>query len=160
MIEFATGREAGTTFEKIFERQCQLYGLWAEANLIKARRGWKGKLQELKSNLDYQVISRAGKIAFIDCKTFDGSFFTFSDLAEHQVEMSYRYESHGIRSGFAVWFRTPDQVVFFTGRQIKLCGPRTRFCFTDGWRLGTWSLFDPTLIFDVPSGSPSCSLDI
>jgi hypothetical protein len=154
-MNFASGKEAGTTFEKLFERQCQLAGLWAEPNHIKARRGWKGKLQELKSNLDYTVIRRGGTLAFIDCKTYDDWFFTFSKLDPHQVELARRYNEYGIDAGFVVWFREVDKVSFFSGHRIAALGERTRFSFGDGIALGTWARFDPTLVFRLQSNSMS-----
>jgi hypothetical protein len=156
-VNFASGKEAGTTFEKLFERQCHLAGLWPDPNLIKARRGWKGKLQELKSNLDYTVMGRGGKIAFVDCKTFESGYFTFSDLPAHQLDLAARYNEFGIPAGFVVWFRPINQVCFFPGWLIAGRGPGTRFTPLDGTALGPWDRFDPTKLLSAALGSASVS---
>jgi len=155
-MDFVSGKDAGTTFEKLFERQCQLAGLWAEPNHTRAKRGWKGKLQELKSNLDYTVIARDGRIGFFDCKTFDEPHFTFSRIPEHQRDLAQRYNEWGVPAGFVVWFRPINQVCFYPGWLLAGRGPGTRFLPLDGVPLGTWGRFDPLLLFSrSPMGSPS-----
>lgn len=159
-MTFHSGKEAGTTFEKLFERQCLLAGLWAEPNYIKAKRVWDGRLRELKSNLDYTVI-KDGQTGFFDCKTFDSDHFTFSQLPEHQVELARKYNQHGVPGGFVVWFRPINQVSFFPGGLIAIRGPKSRFEWKQGFWLGPWERFDPRCILDpmkiiqVPSGSGS-----
>jgi hypothetical protein len=154
-VNFHSGKEAGTTFELLFERQCQLAGLWAESHGIKSKRGWNGRLVELKSDLDYKVMGRGGKICIVDCKTFDDPHFTFSRLAPHQVELAQRYNDWGIPAGFVVWFRPVNLVSFFAGWLIGARGPGARFIPQDGKLLGTWDHFDPTaLLLSYPTGSP------
>lgn len=159
-MQFETGRDAGTAFEELFERQCKLEGLWPDPNLIKARRAWKGRLQALPSNLDYTLMGRGGRIGFFDCKTFDKPYFTYSDLSkgdrEHQIELAARYNEWGFHAGFVVWFRPINRVVFYPGWLIAARGERTRFLPTDGAEIGTWSRFDPLRLFlNSPMGSPS-----
>ncbi len=152
-MNFHSGKEAGTTFEKLFERQCQLAGLWADPHHIKAKRIWNGKLKELKSDLDYKLMGRGGKIGFFDCKTFDEPHFTFSMIDPDQIELARRYNEFGFEAGFVVWFRPPNWVSFFPGWLLAERGPRTRFNPQDGKYLGTWANFDPTRL--LPRGSPS-----
>lgn len=153
-MNFHSGKEAGTTFEKLFERQSLLAGLWADPHHIKAKRVWNGHLKELKSDLDYKLMARGGKIGFFDCKTFDEPHFTFSMIDPDQLELSRRYNEWGFNSGFVVWFRPINQVSFFAGWLISDRGPRTRFLPHDGRQLGSWERFDPTLLFlGSPMGS-------
>lgn len=158
MKNFHSGKEAGTTFEKIFERQCLLAGLWADPNNIKARRGWGGRLQELKSNLDYTVIGYGARTAFVDCKTWDSAYFTFSDIPLHQLSLAVRYNSYGIHAGFVVWFRPINRVSFFSGNSIAQRGAGNRFVPKDGFPLGSWECFSPELIFRSPSGSATVTV--
>lgn len=157
-MQFVSGKDAGTTFEKLFERQCQLAGMWPEPNHIKARRGWKGKLQELKSNLDYTLIARGGKLAFVDCKTYDTPFLYLSKLDPHQRDLAARYNEWGIPAGFVVWFRPINRVVFFPGWLLEEKKDLTRLSPLDGIEIGVWERFNPSAIFQMPMGSPSCSL--
>jgi penicillin-binding protein-related factor A (putative recombinase) len=145
-MEFLSGKDAGTTFEKLFERQCQLAGLWAFSNDIRAKRGWKGKLVELKSNLDYTVMRRGGGVGFFDCKTFDHPHFTFSEIPEHQLELARRYNEFGIPAGFVVWLRPINAVSFFSGWLVASRGPGSRYVPLDGRMLGSWERFDPALL--------------
>lgn len=145
-------RAAGASFERLFERQCQLAGLWADQNHIKARRAWKGRLQALPSNLDYTVIDRQGRIGFFDCKNFDADHFVYSDLDQHQIDLAERYNSHLVPAGFVVLLRPLDRVYFFAGEAVRRLGPGTRFTPSMGVELGSWSDFDPrTLLHRVPS---------
>ncbi len=146
-MNFTSGKDAGTTFEKVFERACHLSGLWAEPNHIRAKPGWNGRLQKLKSKLDYDVMGRGGKLSFVDCKTFDNPYFTFSDIPSHQLGLAARYNEFGFSSGFVVWFRPINTVSFFSGWLIQQRGPGTRFLPQDGIRLGTWERFTPELAF-------------
>lgn len=152
-MEFASGKEAGTTFEKVFERHCQLAGLWADQNHTRARRGWGGKLKEMKSNLDFTLIRRDGAVGVFDCKTFDTPHFDYSAIPEHQRELAARYNEWGITSGFVVWFRPINAVVFFAGWLVKGRGPGTRFLPQDGRPIGSWERLDPTKL--LPNGFPS-----
>jgi hypothetical protein len=156
-VNFVSGNEAGKTFEKLFERTCQLSGLWAEANHTKAKRAWKGRLQELESNLDYMVATRDGRVGFFDCKSYDRPYFDFSKLKPHQVELARRYNEWKIPSGFVVWFRPINQVCFFPGWLIAGRGPGTRFTPLDGTALGSWGRFDPTKLLSAALGSASVS---
>ena len=155
-MNFHSGKDAGTTFEKLFERQCQLAGLWPEPNHIRARRGWKGKLQELKSNLDYILIARGGRVGFFDCKTFDQAHFVHSAIPDHQRDLAARYNEWGVIAGFVVWFRPINHVVFFPGWLLSERGPGSRFVPHDGFHLGSWEKFDPARLFSCsPMGSAS-----
>jgi hypothetical protein len=157
-LNFESGKAAGTTFEKVFERACQLSGLWAEPNHIKARRGWKGRLQELKSNLDFTVIDRSGRVAFIDAKTFQGDFFTYSDIPEHQRQLAARYNAHQVSAGFVVWFRRQNAVIFVSGALLEALGPGSRLTPGHGVNLGSWGNFDIGKVFRCPTGSPGAIL--
>lgn len=155
-MEFHSGKAAGTTFEKVFERHCQLAGLWPYQNHITAKRVWKGRLQEQKSNLDFTLMGRGARIGFFDCKTFDEAHFTHSKINSDQLALSRRYNEMGFESGFVIWFRPVNWVSFFPGWLIGDRGPGTRFLPQDGKHLGSWERLEPLrLLQRVP---PSCSL--
>lgn len=138
-------REAGKTFELVFERACKIAGIYADQNHLKARRAWKGKLIALPSNLDFTLISN-GRVGFFDCKNFKGDHFTFSDITdrgrrEHQLAMAVRYNEMGVPSGFVVWFRDLDVVSYFPGLLIHRCRD-SKFHYAVGRQLGGWANFD------------------
>ncbi len=143
-------RENGKLFEILFERTCMMSGMWAEKNHLKAQRVWKGRLEALPSNLDYQVVAQ-GRMGHFDCKSFDGSWFTYSQIKDHQRELAAKYNRWGIPSGFVVFFRERSLVVFFSGAYIAQAGPGSRFGCDTGQMLGKWDSFDPRLILETPS---------
>jgi penicillin-binding protein-related factor A (putative recombinase) len=147
-MDFSSGREAGATFQALFERQCQLEGVWFINNHTTAKRGWKGRLVELPSNLDYALIRR-GRVGYFDCKTFHEPYFVHSDLKPHQVELAARYNENGVPAGFVVWFRPKDEVVFFPGWMVVQRGPGSRFEPQHGTHLGRWHRFDVACLLDT-----------
>jgi hypothetical protein len=141
-------KDAGNSFEKLFEKQCQLHGLWADKNHLKAQRMWKGKLRALPSNLDFTVIDpRTGRVGFIDCKSFERSYLTYSELPDHQVTLAARYNEMQVPAGFVVFFRETDQVFFYSGGMVA-CSQGTRSTLWHGTYLGKWPDFDPRIALD------------
>lgn len=138
-------RESGKTFELIYERACKLCGLWVEQNHLKAKRGWKGKLIALESNLDFTVIDPNGRTGFFDAKSFDGHSFKYSEIPSHQLELAARYNSWKVPAGFIVWFRDVDRVVFFSGASLEATGANNSFHWSVGLNLGGWARFDAAL---------------
>lgn len=150
-MEFLSGKEAGTAFERIFEKMCQLSGLWPYQNHITARRVWKGQLKELKSNLDFTVMDRRGRVGFFDCKTFDKARVNYSDIDEHQLELSARYCEWNVPSGLVVWLRPVNAVLFFPGSFLQRVWPGPGLTPQDGVNLGSWERFDVRPLFTSPS---------
>lgn len=140
-----SNREEGKTFELIFERQCKLSGLWVEQNHLKAKRGYKGRLIAMESNLDFTVVDKGGRVGFFDCKSFDGESFKFSEIPPHQLDLATRYNDWKVPAGFVVWFREVDRVVFFSGAFLRAVGGGNSLCWSGGVQLGKWSRFDITI---------------
>jgi hypothetical protein len=134
-------REEGLAFENLFEKQCQLQGFYAERNYYTAKRGFKGRPIIVHSNLDFTVIDPSnGRTGFFDCKSFQGSYFTYSTISdagrsEHQIERSKRYNEMHVRSGFVVFLREINAVMFYRGSVIQ---KGYRFDTHSGEYLGTW----------------------
>ncbi len=165
-----TGREYGKSFEQIFEKIGRLNGLVVLKNHLAGVPIGGGGVRIIKSELDYRIIKRAlyraedvgsaaravmipAQVAFVDCKTFAGSHFCYSDLLakkepqDHQIQRALLYNDCGLPSGFVVWFRKTDEVVFYTGRMVHEAGPGSRFEAKDGQSLGRLTSFDLRLIF-------------
>lgn len=135
-------RQEGKIFETLFEKQAKRSGFLVEKNGLTAKILWAGRPQLMKSQLDFLLADRSGRVGLFDCKSFDSDHFTFSDLNLKQVERAALYNEWGIPSGFVVWFRKSNRVVFFKGSQVRARGPRTRFLDSEGVHLGTFSIFD------------------
>lgn len=141
-----TSQEQGKFFESLFVSQSQRCGLLARQNHLTARKLANGKVQILASNLDFTVIGRNGEVAFIDCKSFGGDFFKYSQLDAKQVEQALLFNERYVPSGFVVYFRPVNRICYFSGIEIKERGAGSRFSAKDGMYLGKWDNFDLKLI--------------
>ncbi len=90
----------------------------------------------MKSNLDYTVIDKSGRTAFVDCKNYQNEFFTFSQINKRQIERAIKYEEFNLVSGFVCWFRSVNRIGFFSGTQVFKAGKGTRFSMSDAVDLG------------------------
>jgi hypothetical protein len=133
----AGNKMQGTQFETIFKKQALMQGFFVEKNLINAKLTYSGGLQRVFGELDWKLVLRStGQIGFFDTKSFEGKFFTYSNLTEHQVKRAALWNELKIPAGFVIWFRPLDAVVFFTGEQISNKGERARFLPKEGVYLG------------------------
>ncbi len=139
-------RENGKGFEDVFTLQAKLNGLFPFRNEL-ACRYVGSKVITLKSNLDFTVITRNGKVAFLDCKTFQNPYFTFSEIKPSQLKLASDYEFWNVPSGFVVLFMKTRQVVYYTARRIELFGPGARFLPESGLSLGKLESFDLRLVY-------------
>lgn len=147
----------GDAFEEVFELQARLSGLYFEKNNLTARFIPGRRPIIIKSELDYKLINQLGCVGYFDCKSYANSFFDYSALNEKQVERAVHYNDWRVPSGFVVWFRSINIVVFFSGHAIMARGPRSRFVPAHGLTLGPFEKFDlkPLLSKNNPLFSPS-----
>ena len=141
-------RVEGKLFESLVFRQAQANGLLVMKNHLTCHHTFGGRVQIIKGELDFRLITQDGRIAYVDAKSFEGDKFTFSDLSDHQVERAALYNEWKVASGFIVHFRATKRICFFPGSEIKLAGPRSKFTSNAGTLLGVWSKFDLKMIFD------------
>jgi len=135
-------RSIGAVFEKFFQTQSRLRGVFCEKNHLTARiMGFSGQPKILKSNLDFTLIYE-GRVAFIDCKTFAGDHFTHSQIDPDQLKKAMLYNDLKVVSGFCVWFQKSGVVAFYDGRQINFAGARTRFEASDALYSARFDQFD------------------
>lgn len=124
-------------------------GMLARKVPLSARLDYKGRPVLVESELDFQLIHQ-GRIAFVDCKSIEGSRFVFSQLEEHQRKLAGSYNYHGLPAGFLIWFRPIDTVAYFTGEEIEAKGPGSSFEWSEGALLGRGLDFDLHPIFAYP----------
>lgn len=132
----------GAAFEDLFLNEAKYRGLYVRKNHIAAKYGWKGRLIPVAGQLDFTVIGPGGRVGFFDAKSFKEDFFNFSEIDENQLNQSVLFNELGVPSGFVVYFRRRNEVVFFTGTEIHTDGPKTRFIPSMGLRLGSAFDFD------------------
>lgn len=135
-------RDSGSAFEDLFFKQAQRNGLLVIKNHYTAKFTYKGRLQIVKGELDFKMISQQGDVGYFDCKSYDGEYFTYSQIDEDQLKRAITYNNWAVPSGFVVWFRKVNLIVFFSGHVIARKGARERFDMEDGLVLGRWDNFN------------------
>lgn len=136
MSNSGQNKRNGTYFEKVFFKQAKEQGLTPIPNHISARYTYNGRLQPIKSELDFKLI-KDGITGFFDCKSFEHDYFTFSQICPKQLERSVLYNSLNVPSGFIVFFREINKVFFFKGTDIMSSGQRSRIESKNGISLGS-----------------------
>lgn len=148
-------REIGSCFERDFERQARLNGLFVRKNELTARHTYNQRAILTKSELDFTLIRPSdGRVAWVDTKAFDRDRVPKSKFNDRQVERALRYNELKVPSGFVVLFIPTREIVFYTGRQIAGAPPRTSFLSGHGVSLGKLEDFAVGLIFDNFKGGP------
>jgi len=136
------GRDFGKAFEEIFLERAHANGLFARKNPLSCRHTWAGRLQLIKGLLDFMVISPQGIVGYFDTKSFGGDRFAYSDIDEGQLKMVDTFNKWNVPSGFVVYFRDMDRVVYYKAGDLYRKGPRSSFGPVDGQFIGTLFSFD------------------
>jgi hypothetical protein len=114
----------------------------AEKNPLSCRILWKGRVQVVRSELDFKLITQEGQVGFFDTKCYNSKHFTYSELSADQIKRADDYNYWNVPAGFVVWFIPLFEVVFFSGHQITKAGPGSRFTSDQGVRLGRFENFN------------------
>jgi penicillin-binding protein-related factor A (putative recombinase) len=142
-----TGREIGDFFEKAVEKWARYCGLLPKKHNLSAKYIGKGRVKVVKSQLDFHFCSQSGQVGFFDCKTYEGDSFAYSQIDPKQLEQAVLYNEWRVPAGFLIWFRKHNIVVFFSGQQINIKGPRSSFVPAEGLKLGSIERLDLKLLF-------------
>lgn len=135
---FNENRDEGAYFEGVFEFHAKRCGMYPKKNYLTARhQGYSGRVKVLKSNLDYTLITQEGRVGYFDCKSFQGENFTYSMIDIDQLKLADTYFYWNVPTGFIVWLRQINKVVFYTPRKIIMKGARNSFGVEDGLLLGS-----------------------
>lgn len=143
-------KEIGNQWEELFRGAAQRNGFLVMENHLCCRYTYGGRVQVIKGELDFRMVSTIGQVGYFDCKAFCGDRFNFSDLDAHQIERSELYNDWGIPSGFVIWFYDIKEVFFFSGHYIARKGSGTSFVASEGQALGRFESFDVKAIMRRP----------
>lgn len=149
MLKAQKGSTEGKIFEELFKKQAQRSGLFAKKNHLTALYCGKGHTKIVKSELDFTLINQAGRVAYVDCKSFGSDYFTFSEINPDQIKRSYVYNEWNVPSGFVVWLRECNRVIYLTGQDIQRSGPGSRFEADSGILLGRYERFELHKIYNA-----------
>lgn len=129
--------ETGKAFEDAFRKKAMIEGFLVIQNFLSARYTYNQNLQVMPSHLDFMVATPTGRIAFVDCKNFDGDSFPYSKLKPEQIERAALLNEWSVPAGFIILLRGTNAVRFYTGKRIQEIGPGNSMGLKDGISLGT-----------------------
>lgn len=133
-------REEGRQFEEIFKKQCNMQGISVRKKPLSAKWNYGGGLQLIESELDFELIFET-LFAFIDAKTFDRDTLPHKLIKEHQVKTALWYMDNKVTSGYVVWHRPSNSVVFYDGRQLASVNKGESLHWSQGEYLGGYEDF-------------------
>jgi len=139
-------QQQGKIFETLFFKQAQRLGITVIKNHQACRVIFKGRVQLIKGELDFKLITQNGRVGYFDCKTYSENYFTYSEIDKDQLERSILYNELNAPSGFVVWFRPENKILFYSGKSIQKLGPRSRFDSSNGILLGRFEQFNLNMI--------------
>jgi len=145
-----TAKREGDLFERILEQRALIncYNLIRIPDGCKTvRRGQKTVLKRVKSPFDFILQKPGGKNIFFDAKSKEGDKISYSNFFSNestasQVLTLLESENFGQKSGFMVWFRGADKIVFILASDVATMKPRTSFSRYDGIKLGSLNNLD------------------
>jgi penicillin-binding protein-related factor A (putative recombinase) len=148
-------KEIGDLFEKILMASCLQHRISC-VRIPNGTRLFKTKsgvvLPKLtKSPFDF-IVAKRGLSACIDTKTIDSGNFSYSMIKLHQVISLINLHDELIPSGYLVWFRDIDQMVFFDAKKLYHLKRRESLKPEDGLMLGTKGNFSVEPILSIFKG--------
>jgi penicillin-binding protein-related factor A (putative recombinase) len=109
----------GSLFEGIFARRARsVRGLALTKFPQGARIVGKNKIVKIKTPCDW-ILTFNGVTALIDTKTTDATSFPFSKIKPHQVDEMLKHYIAGSVSGYVIWYRKTDDVIFVPSHILK-----------------------------------------
>ena len=139
------GRRAKTLGD-LFERLLFIAASVESLNLIQIPMGakvvGKSKVVKLPSPFDF-ILQKMGEPAiFFDAKTKNGPTMSCSDFfddgsTQRQLLTLLTATKYGTKSGFVIWFRQPDRIVFVDAVKVGTMKPRSSIGTDDGTDLGS-----------------------
>lgn len=108
-----------------------------------------GQIKPIRADLDFRILRRDGRVAFVDCKSFTTDRFAYSQISPDQLRRALCYQSYNIPSGFVVWLHSARQARFYSGQTIHRRGPGSSFRPEHGVLLGGLYDFSLGKIFTV-----------
>lgn len=134
----------GQLFENVVKSQCERLG-WAVVRIPDGSRTLGlNKIIRVKSPFDF-CIAKRGNVIFFDAKSWEGATWAKSKVNDKQVEHLLKLEAAWQVSGYMVFFKKIDRVIFFTATQLDSLNARESLLPGQGIDLGSIKDFDPEL---------------
>lgn len=113
-------KKEGQAFESLFEVLCAKEGIAVTRIPDSCRVIGANRYVRVKSPFDW-VISCKGSKFLIDTKSVAGSTIPYSLIDEFQVSEMAKHAGDFDTSGYVVWLRETDRIVFIPTRILKQC---------------------------------------
>ena len=114
-----------------FENMLHFFGTCQRIEVVRIPNGCKvvkirGKLVTIpiKSPFDF-IIVKNGIAIFLDCKTVESGNFCYSDLTQHQVNGLFNLERQGITSGYLIYYRNINKIIFYKASVLSSLRPKS-----------------------------------
>lgn len=107
----------GQQFENILQLHCNQQNVLFIKLPVGAKPIGKNRWIKQQSPFDF-ILVHNGSTVFLDCKTLDQDSFSYSRITHHQVISLRATREHGCLSGYLVWHRPSNQVVFYEVQKL------------------------------------------
>lgn len=138
-----------------FEEMVRYRATKIDATLIKIPDGCRRinspggiKLLPVKTPFDF-VLMKRGYCITMDAKTVEEATFAYSQIDKQQLASLKTCDRDALRSGYLIWFRTPDLVSFIDVKVLAEVRQRTSIDAHDGIILGKCASFDLSILFNL-----------
>lgn len=101
----------GKSFEQIFLKMARMQGVAVTRIPDGCRQLGNNRLIRVRSPFDW-IVSYQNKTALLDTKTVDRDVFYGSECTEHQLSELSQHERLGAITGYVIWLRKVNSVVF------------------------------------------------
>lgn len=143
----------GDLFEDLFFNLCaRIPGMAITRFPDGCRVVGKNKLIRVKTPCDW-ILTYGGMTALIDTKTTENDSFPHGMIEKHQVMEMLKHSQAGARSGYVIWMRKTDDIIFCSSLMLSglmhLRGSIKAPLQGGSNYLGKSSMFRPKMIFGV-----------
>lgn len=137
----------GEEFENILKANAYVAGFEVLRIPDGCRQVGHNKLIRVRSPFDFVFIKSKTEIVFIDAKSTNNKTFSKSAISEDQLHNLSAIEKKGHIAGYIIYFRSTNQIIFFSVAKLKQLAPRQSLQAVDGTYLGNRFRIDLGLIF-------------
>lgn len=149
VIRGLEAKRNGEEFENLIKYNARKHGV--VITQIPSGCRWVSGVRAVAVPTDFDFIGwKNGRAIAFDAKSTNGNTFTKSMIKQHQAVKLYEIErDSNSMTGYLVWFKLKNEIVFFTASQLYNLKPRTSLKVTDGLRVGSAPTFDIGSLFNA-----------
>lgn len=127
----------GSQFEALLESAALAEGFVSIRIPDGCRQLGPHKIQRVKTPFDFVFVKSPEQTIYADAKTTSSKTFNYAAITEHQIYILNKLEKKGVKSGYIIYFREIDKIIFFSSEQLKSLAPRESLKPENGILLGS-----------------------